>query len=188
MPSELRIETRQDIYETYTTDPDVWVSLASQGFENYSVSNHGQIRNETKGKLIHAQKNGRGILYVPIYQSGYRHNRSVARMVVTEFVENSPHEAFNAVLHKDADKTNVSAGNLLWRPRWYTYKYYLSFNNLVEAQWERDKPVYEGYHNIYFKNAVLAAMYFGCRPIEVDMNVISKEPILFDRNLCFAWA
>lgn len=188
MQSELHIESRQDIYETYTIEPDIWVSLSSQGYENYSISNHGQVRNDTTGKLVHAHKNNRGLLYAALFQSGYRHNRSVARMVITEFVENSPHEAFNAVLHKDADKTNVSAGNLLWRPRWYTYKYYMTFSDFGEADWEREVPVYEGTHNIYFKNSILAGMYFGCRPIEVEMNIISKEYILFDKNLCFAWS
>lgn len=59
---------------------------------------------------------------------GRHTTRSVARLVARYFVQLA-HPSFNAPIHRDGERTNCYAENLLWRPRWHALHYHRQFHD-----------------------------------------------------------
>lgn len=83
------------------------------GFENYSVSDLGNVRSNVSGKnLTPALNRNRDYYYISIQQNGKRKNFILHRLVAYHFVENK----FNKpqVNHINGIKSDNSAKNLEW--------------------------------------------------------------------------
>ena len=76
------------------------------GFDGYSVSKNGQVRNDETGKLLAISDNGEGRLYVTI--EGKR--QYVHRVVHNEFVYPVPKDADVAFIN--GNKSDLRADNL----------------------------------------------------------------------------
>ena len=100
----------------------------------YSVSNYGRVRNDDTGWILTMLRNQRGILNVGLMENGVQIKRSVARLVAIAFVPRplSQIETFDTPIHLDGDQNNACALNLMWRPRWYAYRYHRQFR--VESE------------------------------------------------------
>ena len=89
---------------------EIWKPI--NGFNSYSVSSWGRIRNEETGDVLHQQKHDKGYLRVDLYADGKRRHMKVHRLVAEAFVpnpEDKPH-----VNHKDGNNRNNSFTNLEW--------------------------------------------------------------------------
>ena len=86
-----------------------------EGFENYSVSDHGNVRNDTKGKVIKTCANSQGYGQVQLWTEKKRHDRRVHILVAAAFLEND--EKKPMVDHIDGDKMNNDVFNLRWATR-----------------------------------------------------------------------
>lgn len=86
------------------------------GFNNYSVSDDGQVRNDLTGKLKNPTINKRnGYYYVDLYVNNKRTKRPVHRLVAEAFILNP--DGKQTVDHIDGVRTNNRVSNL----RWATY-------------------------------------------------------------------
>lgn len=84
-----------------------------QGFESYSVSDCGEVRNDSTGKAKKPTVNKKnGYKYVDLYKDGERVKRPIHRLVAQAFVDNP--EGKRTVDHIDGDRLNNKAGNLRW--------------------------------------------------------------------------
>ena len=78
------------------------------GYENYSVSNFGVVRNDLKGKILKQSNHNQGYKVVNLdYKLHLVHI-----LVANAFIPNSQNKLF--VDHKDTDKTNNNIANLRW--------------------------------------------------------------------------
>lgn len=108
---------------------ELWVSLEHMGFDNYSVSDHGHIRNDLRCRMVSVSLNQQGLPKV----SMIRHpgegqiTLGVAKIVATTFVER-PFDNCDSVINLDGDRTNCHMDNLAWRPRWYSIAYHNQFD------------------------------------------------------------
>lgn len=107
-----------------------------QGFPNYIVSNFGEIINEDTGRVIRQSRNSAGIYKVGLHRDGSQHTRSVKVIVADAFVEGRT-EVFNTPVQLDNDASNLKADNLVWRPRWFAWKYHKQFEDRYLEAYQR---------------------------------------------------
>jgi hypothetical protein len=91
---------------------EIWKSI--EGYENYSVSTFGQVRNDTTGKMLKGI-NVHGRLYICPCKNGIQKRRSIYRLVALAFIENP--EDKPEVDHIDNDPSNNRVENLRWATR-----------------------------------------------------------------------
>lgn len=104
-----------------------WADLDEEGFPNYAVSDYGRVARKDHDHILTPAKNQRGIRFVTLYHKGMRKQVMVSTLVAQHFLEDPPNEHMISVLHKDGDRDNNRADNLVWRPRWYINKYLRQF-------------------------------------------------------------
>ena len=76
--------------------------------KGYSVSNSGEIRNDTNGRILKHQVDSKGFHRVMIGKKHY----SIHRLVAIAYIPNPKN--FPNVIFKDLDKENITTNNLQW--------------------------------------------------------------------------
>ena len=56
-----------------------------EGFENYSVSDFGNVRNDKTKRIFKRADNGRGYLHVCLVQNKIRHNKLIHKLTAGAF-------------------------------------------------------------------------------------------------------
>jgi hypothetical protein len=93
------------------------VYLPIDGFENYAVSNYGNVKNTKTNKIIKSTKNIHGYLFVNLYDSKHKSiNKRVHRLVLATFEKNP--ESKPCIDHINNDKLD----NCLFNLRYVTYQ------------------------------------------------------------------
>jgi hypothetical protein len=83
-----------------------------EGFENYSVSNFGNVKNNITGRILKTNKNERGYYVVDLHKKGNRKKFKVHRLVGNAFIPNPKNKT--QIDHINNDKTNNNVSNLRW--------------------------------------------------------------------------
>jgi hypothetical protein len=96
-------------------------------FENYSVSNHGRIRNDVTDRIMALGENQFGVVKVGMMREGKQYDRSVSLLVAKAFLGEPRFETFDSAINLDGDRHNNHVDNLVWRPRWFAAKYNRQF-------------------------------------------------------------
>lgn len=126
---------------------EVWETIPE--FTNYQVSNLGRVYSILRD---HVMRTSRSFGHVKIsLKSDYddkRYTRSVAQLVGEAFVE-PQNDRCTHVMLLDGDLDNVRASNIIWRPRWYAWKY--------AHQLKVEQPVH--YHNLAVINVMTGVVY-----------------------------
>lgn len=101
-------------------------------FPNYSVSNYGDIVNDSTGRLLRLSVTLQGAVKVNLLRDRETFTRSVKVLVAEAFVggifreRNS--EKFNTPIHLDGDQRNCRSDNLAWRSRSFAWNYTRQFS------------------------------------------------------------
>lgn len=90
---------------------EIWKTI--DGYENYQVSNMGNVKNIITGKILKGQNNGKGYLHVSLYDNNHKCKIiMIHRLVAKAFIPNPNN--LPQVNHIDECKTNNRADNLEW--------------------------------------------------------------------------
>lgn len=81
-------------------------------FDNYAVSNLGNIKNIKKRNILTPHLNHNGYLAYTFCQNGIKKNFLIHRLVALYFIDNPNNLPY--VNHKDGNKTNNRVENLEW--------------------------------------------------------------------------
>jgi hypothetical protein len=81
-------------------------------FPCYDVSNFGQVRNRTTGRLLKPCISNSGYLDIGLSKNKKRYHRYIHRLVCEAFIDNPNN--YKCVDHKDRCKTNNHVSNLRW--------------------------------------------------------------------------
>lgn len=125
-----------------------------EGFEDYEVSDHGCIR---RGRFLLApSRTADGTLKINMSQNGVLTTRSLKTLVAEAFVPNQRPEIpmevdifgdrivvpeqkpWTTPILLDGDPANCHYMNIMWRPRWFAWKYKRQFNEPVPRTYDID--------------------------------------------------
>ena len=145
------------------------------GFEQYSVSSNGRVRNDKTGRYLRAHKDRYGYLQLNLCPG--RKKVKVHRLVATAFLDNKSKKP--QVNHKDGVKTNNSVENLEWcsnrENMLHLHRVLLVKTNSDSAHKSRMKPVMCVENGKIFGSIVLAAQAIGVHPHSLGDCVRGKQ-------------
>ena len=119
---------------------EVWKDIP--GFENYQISNYGNVKSLNYGrtgktKLLKPTISGKGYLQVRLSKSGKPNALLVHRLVAMAFIQNLNNR--KQINHKDENKFNNNANNLEWCDNQYNNTYNGKHNKIAKAVIQRSK-------------------------------------------------
>jgi len=109
-------------------------------FPNYSVSDLGNVMNNITGRDIRLTLTSQGAVKVGLVRGGTQYTRSVKVLVAEAFVPGRT-DIFDTPIQLDGYQHNNMAENLMWRPRWFAWKYSRQF--AIESDYHSRGPIYD---------------------------------------------
>jgi NUMOD4 motif len=143
-------------------------------FPMYEVSNFGQVCNTDTGRLLQRGLNVQGCLQVGLRVNGFRHNKSIKVLVANAFVEGRT-MIFDTPIHLDGEQENVDWTNLVWRPRWFAFKYSAQFKD-IPTEYFRTSVV-ELFSGNKYKHIYDAAISNGLLFLDVRRSIYLRESV-----------
>jgi hypothetical protein len=148
-----------------------WKLIAE--FPSYKVSNHGRIFNIKKKRMVALSRTKQGAVKVGLYHDDYQHTRSVKVLVAEHFVKGRT-KIFDTPMQLDLDQNNCRSDNLVWRPRWFTWKYSQQFAHV--GKYDKFGPIFVHETERLFINTVQAAITYGMLFEDIHKSVTQGKP------------
>lgn len=141
-------------------------------FPTYKVSNYGDVLNHASGRVLKQSQTKAGLVKVGLVSGGVQYTRSVAVLVAEAFVLGRS-DIFNTPIHMDGDQTNNRADNLMWRPRWFAWKYFRQFDEPRRG----NRAIVDIHSGREYKNLFEAATTHGLLTQDIAKAISLKAPV-----------
>ena len=93
-------------------DLDFEMFLPIDGYDNYSISNFGNVKNRKTNRIMKPSTHPKGYKLINLYKNGDVKNFTVHRLVAKAFLENPDNKQM--IDHTDENKANNNVKNLRW--------------------------------------------------------------------------
>jgi len=143
-------------------------------FPDYQVSSHGQVANKHTGRLLRPNITRTGLLKIGLVKDRVQYTRSVALLVADEFLDGKT-DIFNTPVHLSGDQTDNHVENLVWRPRWFAWKYCRQFT-LRDSHSDRG-PIIDVGTEIKYKTTMSAATTHGLLVADIWQSILVKKEV-----------
>jgi hypothetical protein len=135
-----------------------------EGFEDYSISSEGVVRNDKRGSIVKPMLSTSGYHYVHLVKSRKKYTKYIHRLVGLTFLEKGAEDT--QIDHIDGNKTNNKVSNL----RWVTVsENCMAYGREQRAESRKKKVV--AIHTdgtiINFDSRKAAAEYFKCSTTKI---------------------
>lgn len=144
-------------------------------YDNYSVSDEGNVRNDNNGRLMTLRENQYLNVYVGLSKHAIQRTFSVAKLVAKAFVDGET-ETFDTPIHVDGRTRNNHASNLMWRPMWFARAYQRQFN--YGSHYYIDRYLLNKNTGEIFNNSTEVVLAYG---------VLEKDIVLSLANRTYVW-
>ena len=145
-------------------------------FSRYQISSKGRVLNVATNSLMRTSLNNFGHPKISLLDDrGQRHTRSVAMLVAEAFVE-PPNTLCDRIIWLNGDLSDVRAENLVWRPRWFCWKYSRQLK-LEAPHYCRNLRVVNLNTDREYENIVEAAMSEGLLYEQIWHSTYSGKPV-----------
>ena len=147
-----------------------WVRLNE--FPMYKISNLGNIMNDHSKRPVAKSLTKQGGVKVGLVRDGKQFTRSVSVLVARIFVPGED-DQFNTPIHLDSDQRNCEATNLVWRPRWFAYKYHQQFTYVNQDAIELYSlmgPVIDIDARVIYQTVLETAQSNGLLMLDIHLN------------------
>lgn len=88
----------------------IWKKI--EGFQNYSISDDGNVRNDNTMKILKQHIGNRGYYMVNLWRNNKGHWKTIHRLLAVAFIPNPENKL--CVNHIDGNKKNNNINNLEW--------------------------------------------------------------------------
>lgn len=133
---------------------EVWRKI--EGFENYSVSTHGRVRNDKSGRILQYRSKTSPRRGVTLSKGKIRFQASVHRLVAQAFIPNP--ENLPEVNHIDENPSNNHVDNLEWCSREYNANFGTRTERALKNNPQRRPIILDG---VEFISVKAAARFLG---------------------------
>ena len=155
-----------------------------EGFPTYMVSNYGVVTNLRTGREMVLSPTMNGDLTVGLTRGGRQYRFSVKGLVARAFVPGET-DVFNTPVLLDGDKHNLYFENIVWRPRWFAWKYARQFSHPEE--WYQQGPVYDINNHILYDTFMDASISNGILCSDIRRSIYHGELKVFPTGQVFAY-
>lgn len=152
---------------------EIWV--VCDEFPEYSVSSLGRVSNTKRGKIVKQSITQQGAAKVNFFKDGRHHTRSVKVLVANAFVDGRT-KTFDTPMHLDGNQANNEARNLVWRPRWFAWKYK---RQLAHTKYFKNLtgPIKDIKTGLVYDSIVDAGLINGLLFNEIRRSLIDQTPV-----------
>ena len=162
---------------------DIEFRTAIEGFPGYEITTRGRVFNTRTGREMVLSPTQAGDLTVGLTQHGHQHRYSVKCLVARAFVSGETEE-FNTPILLDGNKSNLHVSNIVWRPRWFAWKYTRQFNDI--HKWYFFGPIVDMATMEEYANYIEAAIANGLLCVDI-MESVYNEKKVYPTNQQFAY-
>jgi hypothetical protein len=126
-------------------------------FPDYMISSYGNVFNRKLNTIVVPSLNQYNDVKITLRRDRESKTVLVRNLVAREFIPND-REFFQTVVHIDGNHKNVSVNNLVWRPRWFAWKYSHQFTEIDMFPQYHTIPVHNLANGMNYDSIVDAGM------------------------------
>lgn len=160
-------------------------NVVIEGFWDYSISPEGEVINNKTDRIMTLSPTENGDLTVGLIKDGIQYRRSVKVLVARAFVEGET-EIFDTPIQLDGNKNNLRADNIVWRPRWFAWRYTRQFEE-PHPYWYNSGPVVDIMNRLRYRSVFSASTINGVLCEDVYRSTINEQRV-FPTGQIFVFA
>lgn len=144
-------------------------------FPEYSVSNLGQIRRDSSGRVLVYKVNQWGVVYVGLMRENRQYQRGVALLVANQFIE-QPSVFMDTPINLNGDRYDNRVENIVWRSRRFARSYNRQF-----------KDPYPYPITVPIMNIVTGEEFRGSWHCAISRGLLERDVVLAILNRTYTW-
>jgi len=135
---------------------EIWAPIPD--FPDYEVSNYGQVRNIRFESVLRPSYGNSRTLKIGLVRDRVQTTRSLKHIVAEVYVKGKD-DIFDTPIQLNGEVTDVTAWNLLWRPRWFAVRYSRQFTAAPKNAFAG--PLRDIESKVVYERAIDAAIHTG---------------------------
>lgn len=138
-------------------------------FPAYVITTYGRVFNRhTHREMVLSLSKPQGDLSVGLMRDRLQYRLSVKGLVARAFIEGGG-QYFNTPVCLDNDRTNLHVSNIVWRPRWFAWRYSRQFIGM--PKWYDIGPLMDVFSGEVYRDYLDAAISNGILCVDIRSSI-----------------